>query len=139
MGSRARGTGYVTARSPSKAQLLPSPGPPRTGRKPKKRRSLNDGRIYGGAPSSSPQKPPRPFHSWFGSASRGPRVCAATAIDEQDLSEKIWSHHLRPAFPFISYSLPPSPPSLLLLSLPCEISLFLPFPTNPTSLTLPTS
>ena len=69
MRSRAKGTGYATARSPSKAQRS-KPRPLRTGRKPKKRRTPNGCCIYGGAPSSTPPKIPRPNPMWFGSMSR---------------------------------------------------------------------
>ena len=58
---------------PFKGSTVAKPRPPRTGRKPKKRRTPNGCRIYGGAPSSTPPKTPRPNPMWFGSMSRGPR------------------------------------------------------------------
>ena len=57
---------------PFKGSTTVKPQPPRTGRKPKKRRSPNCGRMYGGASSSNPHKTPRPVPMWFGSASRRP-------------------------------------------------------------------
>jgi len=54
---------------PFKGSTVAKPCP----RKPKKRRTPNGCRIYGGAPSSTPPKTPRPNPMWFGSMSRGPR------------------------------------------------------------------
>jgi len=58
---------------PFKGSTVAKPRPLRTGRKPKKRRTQNGCRIYGGAPSSTPPKTPRPNLMWFGSMSQGPR------------------------------------------------------------------
>jgi len=58
---------------PFKGSTIAKPRPPRTGRKLKKHRTPNSCRIYGGAPSSTPPKIPRPNLLWFGSMSRGPR------------------------------------------------------------------
>ena len=58
---------------PFKGSTVAEPHPFRTGRKPKKRRTLNGCRIYGRAPSSTPPKPPRPHPMWFVSMSRGSR------------------------------------------------------------------
>ena len=42
------------------SSTIATPRPPRTGRMPKKHRTPNSCRIYGGAPSSTPPKIPRP-------------------------------------------------------------------------------
>ena len=71
-GKQGKGNCLRNSTLPFKGSTAAKPRPPRTRRKPQKRKTPNGCHIYGAAPSSTPPKTPRPKPMWFGSMSRGP-------------------------------------------------------------------